>query len=770
MPDLPSSLAKLPTETPPVPDATSSTRVKKASDVVSQFQTLFNEDYLASRDRAVVQSMADRQPPYSDGVLRKLGISGITNVNWGDLGVAQAEAEKPYNSVLMSMSHFGVVPFKREAITKGIVPESDAEGMQMVVAEELHRMITEWRDFRFWWKLLAHYFSMWGVGFNYRDDNLDWRWKAASLQEVKIPRGVKASVNEANHIFMKVDMTPSDLFAKVKDPEAGRLAGWNENAIRRSCINAQPKPLETQSPEAMEAMWKDNAFYAGNTNVVIQAVHGFVKEVDGTVSHYIVDYLLNTDDAEFLYEKKGEFGSMSEFINAYLFGVGTNGDLHSIRGNAFNLFPAASALNRLRCKLVDKANDEANTFLSTENEDATIDNMIVPRGPYFQLSTGTTFVERTTPPVAGNLVPAISAMNEVFRTQSSGMAPRSTSQSEEGQKTKYELQRRDEIDSSLTSDSMDMFMEAWKWDYREVVKRVINPELHPDHPGGAQAFEFRKRCAERGVSEQALLLLDYDRITLNTGIGRGSSAERRSVLSNLNETIYGRLDPEGQQILTRDTIASQTDYRYALSLVPRMAGQRPPVDKQIANNENQLLQVGGNAIIVPNQNHEVHVSTHLELLQALNAALSNVEMELEEAIPVMQKASEHCGMHMEYLDPESAPYREFKQQLQQLGEVITNGAKHLEAERRKAEKEQAKMQGQQATEDGTPPGVYGQAVDAAAKLELLTQQGLTKMELQKREADQKLLINDAFAAQKLKHMEAQQQVKARAPQKTSPAS
>lgn len=768
MPALPSSLAKLPTETPPVPDATSSTRVKKASDVVSQFQTLFNEDYIASRDRSIVQSMADRQAPYSDGALRKLGISGITNVNWGDLGVAQAEAEKPYNSVLMSMSHFGIVPFKREAILEGIIAESDANDLQMVVAEELHLMITEWRDFRFWWKLLAHYFSMWGVGFTYRDDNLDWRWKAASLQEVKIPRGIKASVNEADRIFMKVDMSPSDLFAKVKDPEAGRLAGWNEVAIRRSCINAQPKPLETQSPEAMEAMWKDNAFYAGNTNVVIQAVHGFVKEVDGTVSHYIADYLLNTDDAEFLYEKKGEYGSVSEFINAYLFGVGTNGDLHSIRGNAFNLFPAASALNKLRCKLVDKANDEANTFLSTETEDATIDNMIVPRGPYFQLSTGTTFVERTTPPVAGSLVPAISAMNEVFRTQSSGMAPRSTSQSEEGQKTKYELQRRDEIDSSLTSDSMDMFLDAWKWDYREVVKRVINPELNEDHPGGAQAFEFRKRCIERGVPEQALFLLDYDRITLNAGIGRGSSAERRSVLSNLNETIYGRLDPEGQQILTRDTIASQTDYRYALALVPRMAGQRPPVDKQIANNENQLLQVGGNAIIVPNQNHEVHISTHLELLQALNDALSNVEMELEEAIPIMQKASEHCGLHMEYLDPMSPPYRQFKQQLQQLGEVITNGAKHLEAERRKAEKEQAKMQGQQATEDGTPPGVYGQAVDAAAKLELLTKQGLTKLELQKREADQKLLINDALAAQKLKHLEAQQQVKARAPQKMTP--
>ncbi len=68
MPELPTSLAKLPTETSPVPDATAATRVKRAADVVSQFQTLFNEDYIASRDRAVVQSMADRQPPYSDEV------------------------------------------------------------------------------------------------------------------------------------------------------------------------------------------------------------------------------------------------------------------------------------------------------------------------------------------------------------------------------------------------------------------------------------------------------------------------------------------------------------------------------------------------------------------------------------------------------------------------------------------------------------------------------------------------------------------------------
>jgi len=747
-------LAKLPTEqSPPVPDVTAATRITRACDCVSQYQTLFNDDYIASRDRAVVQSMADRNAPYSDSMLRQLGITGITNVNWGDLGIAQQEAEKPYNSVLMSMSHFGIVPFKN-----GVMTDTEAEEKTMVVAEELHRMITKWRDFRFRWKMNAHFFTMWGVSFTYRDDNLDWRWKVSSLQEVKIPRGTQASVNVVDRIFMKTDMTPSDLFSKIKDPEAGKLAGWNEKQIRVSCANAQPKPLNTQDPQDMQAMWKDNSVFSGNTNIVVQVVHGFVKEVDGSVSHYIADYSLNTTEAEFLYEKKGEYADMSEFINAYLFGVGTNGDFHSIRGNAFNLFPSASALNKLRCKFIDKANDEANTFLSTDNEDATIDNMIVPRGPYFQLTTGVNFVERPTPPVAGNLAPAIEIMEQAFRVQSSGMSPRSTSQSEQGQKTKYELQRKDEIDSSLTSDSMDMYLDAWGWDYREVVKRVINPDLQPEHPGGKEAFDFRLRCEQRGVPFELLRQLDYDNINLNTGIGRGSSAERRAVLSNLNESIYGRLDPEGQNILTRDSIAAQTDYRYALMLVPRQAGQRPPVDKQIANDENQILKLGGDAIVVFNQNHTVHVGTHLELLQAFDAMLANVQIELKDAIPVMQKASAHCGEHMKFIDPESEPYRMFKQALQQLNEVITNGAKHLEADQRK--EQEALQRGEQPPDTSeTPPGVFKQAVGTDVELRMLLEQNRTKMEIEKQQADQKLLINDAFAAQKLQHQAASQQLK-----------
>lgn len=754
-----SLLSKIPDEAAPSTDENApNARIKRPADVIKDYQTLFDDDWVAAKDRASVQAMVDGATPFSESRLRLLGLHGITNVNWGDLTQAQQEAEQPFNDILDSMDNFGPIP-----VEQGLLSDAERVIQEPIIAEEMHRMITGWEDFYFNWWLLSHFFTMFGVGFTYRDDTLDWRWEVGSLQNFKIPRGTKASIDKVDRITMKTDMQPSDLAAKVRNPEAGRKMGWNPEAITRSCRKAMPNNMNTADPEEIEAWWKDNAVFAGNNAVVVTVVHMWVKEVNGTISHYIVDYNGGTDDKaeqEFLYCARGKYGSMGEFVNAYLYGVGTNGDLHSIRGNAYNLFSSTAALNKAKCKFLDKAMDEANTFLSTESEDATIDNMITPRGPYFQLSTGVNFIERNTPPVAGNLVPALQMVQDNFRMRSGGMAPRAAASGEKGQKTKYELQRRDEMDGKLSSSSMNLFFVAFGREYKEIVKRASNPMLQESHPGGKEVFAMRQRCIERGVDPRVLTRLDYKRISVNMGIGKGSSSERRAVLETLNQEVFPRLDPEGQRILTRDTVAAYTDADYAIRLVPRAEGQRPPVDQQIANMENQFMQLGGQATLEPNQDHIVHVATHLTYIQGVNAALESQEMGLEEAIPQMQMAAEHTGQHMEYIDPNSAPYPQFKEALQQFNEVIVNGAKSLEAQQRRAQKQQE--QGQEVSGVETPPGVYGAAVDARAKADALLMTSQTKMGIMKKEADQKMAINDALAAQKIMQTAAMARAKASA--------
>jgi len=166
-------------------------------------------------------------------------------------------------------------------------------------------------------------------------------------------------------------------------------------------------------------------------------------------------------------------------------------------------------------------------------------------------------------------------------------------------------------------------------------------------------------------------------------------------------------------------------------------------------------------VLEPNQDHIVHVATHLTLIQGINEMLETQQMGLEEAIPQMQVASGHTGQHMEYIDPMSAPYSQFKEALQQFNEVITNGAKSLEAQQRRAQKQQAEGHAVQGIE--TPPGVYGAAVDASAKADILLATSQTKMGIMKKEAEQRLAINDALAAQKIQHAAAMARAKKAAP-------
>lgn len=730
-------------------------RVSTPGEVVSDYRSLFNDDWNASKDRAVMQSMVDGAPPWSDARDRVLGLYGRTNVNWGLLTQSQQEAEQPFNDILDSLDNFGTIPIKN-----GVVTDQEAALLEPIIAEELHRTITQWEDFYFNWWLNAHYFTMWGVSFTFRDDSLDWRWKVESLQGLKIPRGTKASINKFDRICCKTEMLPSDLFAKVRDRELGERAGWNYNAIVAACKQAHPTPIITDDPQQLEAMWKDNSINSGNTNLVVEVVHEWVRELDGSISHYIAAYNSATADntqAEFLYKKMGEYGSMAQLVNAYLYAVGTNGDLHSIRGNSYSLFASAQGINKLMCKMIDKSIDESNTFIQAVDEDAITDLAIFPRGPYMQVTNNVRFVDRTTPPVAQNLAISLQAVREVYQMRSSGMSPRAaSSMGDKGQKTKYELQRRDEMDGKLSSAVMNLFFRSWGGDYRETARRITNPELSKSHPGGAEAFEFRRRCVERGVPEEILLYhLDFDNIQLNMGIGKGSSSERRAVLSQLGE-LRPLLDQEGQRILTRDQIAALTNQRYARMLVPLEAGSRPPIDLQIANMENQVMRLGGEATVEPNQDHVTHVAAHLAYLSDLNALLANAEAELQEVIPKMQVAQEHTVAHMEFISVENENYPSFKEALQQLNEVIVNGAKHVESEERKMA--QAEAQGTPAPDTaGTPGGVFGQAVDAQAKLSMLREtmqitrdDARQKMALKELETASKLKSNAALTAQKLR--------------------
>jgi len=719
-------------------------RISSASDLASTFQALFIADFQAMRARALVQSEVDGNPPYSDCEDRKYGVGGRTNVNWGYLTQSQSDIEEPYISLFESIDVFGTTPTDYGS-------ELERQRHGQIIAEEVTRMIRNWPDWPFTLQMTVHLFTMFGVSFTFREDRHDWRWKVYDLSYLKMPRRTRASINDVDIVTCKVEMLPSQLYRKIENEETATLAGWDVEAVKAAMKSATQRAADTSNPQEMERTYKDQDYFTGLSATTVDIVHGFVRECDGTVTHIIARY---DGVGPFLYKCEGLYQDMSELVTAYTFGVGSNGDFYAIRGNAWRGHNASASLNMLTCKFLDQACYAATPHIQASSEDAVIDQMIRPRGPYNVVDQGTTFVEVPHGNYQQTLIPAIEQVQGIFAMRTrSGSSTRANNapKTAEEIKTQNEIDGRlkiktqNEIDGRLNAAQTDLFFTSWKNDFKEVVRRACARDVSEAHPGGREVFEFRRRCLKRGVPIEAIYNVDVASIEINRGIGKGSAQERRSAFGALMP-IIGQFDQEGQNILRRQFVGSYTDSQFARLIVPDEAGTRPPVDLQIANMENALMQLGQQAQIEPNQDHVVHVGSHLAVLSEINGALEQTQLTLEQAIPQMFPIWKHAGEHMQFISIENPLFPEFKEALQQVGEVVINGQKHLDAEQRKAEAAAG-----QEVDNGNTPGVERQAIEAQALLQQLeVQKKQQDLAFDQAERKQKLAFNDVEFAQKIK--------------------
>ena len=677
-------------------------RFKKAGDVVSAFQTLWWADLESSRKRALAQSMIDLAPPYSEAKERRMGLHGRTNVNWGLATQAQKEAEAPYNDILEGLDVFGTVP-------TNYGDEATRLWMEPIISEEITRMITKWPSFHDMWQFNAHLFTLEGLAFVFFEDDVDWRWDVRGQQHFKFPRRTRASAEAVDVFACKVDMPPNQLYAHCRDDAAAADEGWNKDQVWEAIKQAaQQHSLPSNDFQEWEKAWKNNDILFGVTNVTVETVHMWAQELDGTVSRYIVRF----DGAgEFLYKSEGKYRSMSRVIIPYKYGVGSNGDFHSIRGHAAEIFGPASAINRLLCKSMDAANFAATPHLICTNEDAVNELPLTPTGPYMMITQGVQFAEQPTPNYGQSLMPVMQQVMSIFGSRTSQYTQSMPNTMDTTERTKYEKEMQYAQQARISTAGMNLFFSSWELHFKEIVRRIIRKGYSSSDPGGQYVQEFKIRCKARGVPVEAIEQIDVSRIEINSGIGKGSAAAHRAALDQLEGMLY-RMDARGQNVFNRMKAASLVGTRIANLLFPDQPGLRPTQDAENAQLENNQLVQGLPVEVLSDQNHDIHLQYHISRMGQLNDSINQQQMPLEQAIPQMQPLFEHSQQHFELLDPKNPNRPLFKESLQQLGEVITNGAKHVQAQQAKAQEEGQGAEGP----DATPNGLLVQSAEAGQKL------------------------------------------------------
>ena len=726
-------------------------RLKTPMDLATSYQGLFNEDLESSRQRAKVDAAVGGAAPYDYAKERKLNLHGRSNINFGTMGETVSEAQKPFFRFLDSIDTLCTTPLLPDYLE----PEIRLQ-YEQIISEEVSTMVKNWPSFLPRWGQLTLLYVLDELGFTLFTDNIDWRWQVRGLQHLKFPRDVEVDVDNLDIVTCTVQMRPDELLKKInseKNLPPTEKRYWNEAAITQAVKDtARSWSRNTNNPEEVVEAWKNNDISWGLTACTVPVIHGFVRETDGTVSHYIGRY---DGDGEFLYKCEGKFSDISQLMTAFIGNVGTNGDFHSIRGLGYKLFTPTTGYNRLLNKFLDQAITAATPHLLTDSEDNNVEQAITPMGPYNIMAKGTSFAETQSPDFSQNLIPALGMMTDLIRSRGASSAPVSSNQLSRTQKTKYQVQTETEEEGMLRASGFSLFMACWQRHLRCVVKRICRKDYQITDPGGKEVWAMRRRLVRRGVPLDALQHVDFEMIEANSGLGKGSAAERRTIVDALSERLGPYLDQKGQQLLHRWTASAYAGTQIAKLLVPDQPGLRPPVDVQIAQMESNQMAQGQPPSFAVNQDHVVHVNEHLNRLMEINGALTQLQIELRPAIDQMQPIWEHCiNDHMPLISPQNPAYKPYKEALQQLGEVINNSRKHLDAE----EQREAKAAGENPEElyGGTPAGIFAASVDASARLATLNKdeaqaeqiRAKTQIELERHQ--QETAIRDVDTAVKVR--------------------
>jgi hypothetical protein len=682
--------------------------------------------------------MLDGEPPYSPQQLKSLGQGYRANLNFGESAAALETALSAYSDLVNSVDRLASVKTSEGDPAQRVEWEN-------IIAEEFHRTITDWDEFFYKQQMLAHQFVSQGVGVAYFEDNRSWKWSVCGLKDFKVPRGTPACDTKVEVATIERHYLVGELYQFIENPKIATELGWNVEETRRAILLSTDNGTSSNSRDwerLQEELKNNDLMYSHARSKVVRCIHYFVKEFDGTISHYIATRAGDSDD--FLFKKPSRFEHANEAFVLFSYGIGTNGLLHSVRGLGYKLFPFIQLSNRMRNAIVDGAMLSSALMIQPATGEDVSNLSLMYNGPLSILPPGINVVDKSMPNLAGNVLPIVRDL-EVVRQNNTGTYNPKQVMPDGDARTATEVQAQLAQQSLLSAQAMNLYYIPFQKLLAEQFRRLATVKYRSDEPGGEEAIEFRKRIEARGVPWKAVEKV-Y-RVQAVRAIGAGSPGARMLAFNEFM-AIMPRFDEVGQRNLIRDRVAARVGYDQVDRYIPKGEVERIPIDAKIAELENDAMQGGRGVSVNPGENHAVHAKVHLEDANRFLQALQQNQVDPKVAMSYLQVQYPHSTAHVEQLASDPSRREEVgiaKQILNQMREAVENIGKQLAAQAKREAQARASQQGGQV-DPKTQLAIQKAQVDSQIKL----QQSQLDQRLKAADVQQKMAIRDAEAAQKIR--------------------
>ena len=716
------------------------TRLKDVKAAVGIFATLLRADEKSAVNRSRIDSMFDGVAPYSQTQLAASGQGLKTNLNFGEAQRLLDISLSAYVDLYSSLEKF--VEVKATTGERSAVAPKES-----IVAEELTSLFRRWPEFHSAYLRLCTQFVKHGVGIAYFDSPEDWKFRVGGFADILIPRQSQASENAIDIAVGRRQYHLHELYHFIKNEKAAKAVGWDVAEVKRVMMDNVKTSGRSASGnsysdyESLQAEIKNNDLYAGIQNPTVDVLHYWVREIDGSVSHYIS---AESNPKEFLYKKVSRYDSPEQAYIFFTYGVGSNGTYHSIRGLGQRIFSHVQTSNRLRCQQIDGAMLASSVMIQPENQRSLDELSFTFYGAYAVMSPNVRIVEKAIPNLGTAVQPALQDLSQQLALNTDTMSPYGSTQTSP-YKNQMQVVSDMDVATRISGSTLNLFYSSWTRLMREMVRRVVQAK-RPD----AQVKDFFERCEKRGVEKEFIQKLDAAQTKAVRSIGNGSHANRLVSLREL-QGISGQFDDVGRRNLTRDIVSTRVGHDLADRYVPAQEDDRQTVDTKIAYLENQQLQQGNPVPVVSSELHGQHLALHVPLLQQIIQAINEGQADPQQVLPALQALYQHIGETAQYAagDPAlEAVVANAKQILQYAEEAINNTMKALE----KIQRDQA----QNNEEEGEQP--QASEIDmklqkAQIDMQITQQKAELDMTIKQKKFDQEQAIRDAEAALKFRIQE-----------------
>lgn len=466
--------------------------------------------------------------------------------------------------------------------------------------------------------------GLFGIGLAFMRDSIDFRFRTIPTRRVLIPDGTRITLDNCPGMYIRDTMSVTDLYGMCDKP------GWNKGAILRNLY----EHVEQQGPQSAHrytySEWvnqiRNNDTWILSDFLPVQIIHGFVKEFDGTITHFAFTDLYGSgttkdtvnkedgrykeDSESFIYDKMNVAKRWSQVLIPFADNAGPECDWHGVKGFGDLIFDGCH-LNNLMFNRAAIGGVMTNLLMfkgMAENDTQKLDQITFTQ--FGIMAPGLEFEQVKFAADIDGAMTVFNAGTQVM-SENTRIAPQNekTVTSEQPTATQVTADRADR--AQFTTLQIAIYRAVGQDPlFSEMYRRIAQPaSKYPESWGGGKvAKRFRENCERRGIPVADLLKVKC--VRANRNIGSGDLALD---LMKGKELLGVATPGKGQMNARYEIACALKGPEMAEAFVEREEAP-PGQDAAMLTMENNLIQLGQIPVAYGWQDQEAHVAAHMSLM------------------------------------------------------------------------------------------------------------------------------------------------------------